>query len=112
MNAIQNLQASRPLIVRNFDELVRVLPDGIHYQSLNRKGNTVAVTGMATDNLDVSALMRNLNSSVWFGEPNLSSVGKSGDGMNSFKLSVGIAGTEEPEKAKGKKGKKGKGGKS
>lgn len=115
MNAIQNLQASRPLIVRNFDELVRVLPDGIHYSSLSRKGNNVAVTGIATDNLDVSALMRNLNSSVWFGEPNLSSVGKSGEGVNSFKLSVGIAGVEEPEKSagkKGKKGKKGKGGKS
>jgi type IV pilus assembly protein PilN len=91
MNAIQALQASRPLIVRNFDEVVRVLPDGVHYLSLSRKGGNVAITGLAQDNLDVSTLMRNLNSSIWFAEPNLSGVGKSADGMKSFKLSVPIA---------------------
>jgi type IV pilus assembly protein PilN len=104
MSAIQNLQASRPLIVRNFDELVRVLPEGIHYSSLTRRGSRVAVSGMAADKLDVSALMRNLGSSIWFGEPNLSSVDKSGASMNSFKLSVSISGAKEIENAK-KKGK-------
>lgn len=102
MNAIQNLQASRPLIVRNFDELVRVLPDGVHYLSLDRNGSKISVAGMAADNLDVSALMRNLNSSIWFGEPNLSSVDKSGEGMNSFRLSVDITGKEQLKESKGK----------
>ncbi len=34
LNAIQELQGTRSLIVRSFDEMVRVLPDGVHYKSL------------------------------------------------------------------------------
>lgn len=105
MSAIQNLQASRPLIVRNFDELVRVLPEGIHYSSLTRRGSRVAVSGMAADKLDVSALMRNLDSSIWFGEPNLSTVNKFGDSMNSFKLSVSVLESKQLESSKARKGK-------
>jgi type IV pilus assembly protein PilN len=31
LNAIQELQGNRPLVVRYFDELVRVLPDKLYY---------------------------------------------------------------------------------
>jgi len=95
--AIQELQGSRPLIVRNFDELVRVLPDGAHYASLNRTGEIIAVSGLAKDKLDVSSLMRNLDHSIWFGEPNLRSVGKSGESLNSFNLSVPLAKPKEEQ---------------
>lgn len=90
LNAIQELQGSRPLIVRNFDELVRVLPDGAYYSSLSRKGDMVSVSGLANDNLDVSTLMRNINHSIWFGEPQLSKVDSSSGVENKFNLSVGI----------------------
>lgn len=91
LKAIQDLQGSRPLIVRNFDELVRVLPEGVHYSRVSRTGINVAISGLAQDNLDVSALMRNIDGSLWFGEPNLSGVGKSGEDMKSFNLSVQVA---------------------
>jgi type IV pilus assembly protein PilN len=87
LTAIQDLQGSRPLIVRNFDELVRVLPDGVHYSSLDRKGEKVAISGRSADNLEVSALMRSIDQSIWFGEPALSSVGGA-QNQKSFKLSV------------------------
>ncbi len=90
LNAIQDLQGSRPLIVRNFDELVRVLPDGVHYSSVSRRADKVSIAGLAQENLDVSSLMRNLDGSIWFGEPNLSGVGKSGEDMKSFNLSVPV----------------------
>ncbi|WP_286240248.1 PilN domain-containing protein [Neptuniibacter halophilus] len=90
LNAIQELQGTRPLIVRNFDELVRVLPDAVYYRSLTRRGDTVAITGLAEENLDVSSLMRNLDQSIWFGEPNLSGVGKAGADANSFNLTVPV----------------------
>ena len=95
LNAIQDLQGSRPLIVRNFDELVRVMPDGIHYSSLSRQGSSVIIAGLAQDNLDVSSFMRNLDNSIWFGEPNLSGVGKGKDELNTFNLAVPVAKPKE-----------------
>ncbi|MGB0664577.1 MAG: PilN domain-containing protein [Pontibacterium sp.] len=89
LQAIHELQGNRPVIVRNFDELVQILPDGIHYGSLERRGETVTITGFALDNLDVSALMRELDASVWFGEPNLSQVDKQA-GARNFNLSVDL----------------------
>ena len=89
LTAIQELQGSRPLIVRNFDELVRVLPDQAYYSSLSRRGDKISISGSADDNLNVSSLMRNLNQSIWFGEPQLSRVDSKGINKT-FKLSVGI----------------------
>jgi type IV pilus assembly protein PilN len=87
LNAIQELQGNRPIIVRNFDELVRVLPDGLHYTLLERKeegfdpnkqvdarSDSIKIHGLALQNKDVSELMRNMNKSIWFGEPTLSKV--------------------------------------
>jgi len=90
LNAIQELQGNRPIIVRNFDEMVRVLPDGIHYSSLTRTGEAINVDGLAAVNEDVSQLMRNLNASIWFGEPNLSRVNAQNT-QRSFDLRVPLA---------------------
>ena len=90
LNAIQELQGNRPIIVRNFDEMVRVLPDGIHYSSLTRSGEAINVDGLAAVNEDVSELMRNLNASIWFGEPNLSRVNAQ-NSQRSFNLRVPLA---------------------
>ena len=90
LNAIQELQGNRPIIVRNFDEMVRVLPDGIHYSSLTRTGEAINVDGLAAVNEDVSQLMRNLNASIWFGEPNLSRVNAQNT-QRSFNLRVPLA---------------------
>ncbi|MEH6576013.1 MAG: PilN domain-containing protein [Amphritea sp.] len=89
LNAIQELQGSRPLIVRNFDEMVRVQPDGIYYLSLTRKGDTINLVGRAEKSDDVSSLMRRIYASVWFGEPNLSTVATD-SGQKKFNLSVPI----------------------
>lgn len=93
LGAIQELQGSRPVIVRNFDELVRVLPDGLYYKTLKRTGDRISIEGVAEINNDVSMLMRNLQGSIWFGEPNLSRVAAA-DGMRSFNLTVPL---ERPE---------------
>ena len=97
LNAIQELQGTRPLIVRNFDELVRVLPDELFYTSLSRTGDNLALKGRAASNLEVSTLMRNLNASIWFGEPELSTVGSDNEGQKNFQLGVIIAKPESKE---------------
>jgi type IV pilus assembly protein PilN len=74
MTVIQQLQGNRPIIVRIFDELVRTLPDGVFYQELKRNTNKIELTGIAESNNRISSLMRRLDGSEWFAEPNLNAV--------------------------------------
>ena len=74
MEVIQNLQGNRPVIVRVFDELVRVLPDGVYFTSLRMDGNVVSVEGISESNNRISKLMRQLDESNWFSNPNLTAV--------------------------------------
>jgi type IV pilus assembly protein PilN len=93
MKIIQELQGNRPVIVRVFDELVRTIPDGVFYTTLERKGNSVDVGGTAESNNRVSSLMRQLDKSDWFAEPNLTGVTANpnfGEQGNDFQLTVKI----------------------
>ncbi|MBA4503331.1 PilN domain-containing protein [Marinobacterium marinum] len=90
LKAIQQLQGNRPVIVRNFDELVRVLPDGIHYESLVRTEETITIDGLAENNKDVSELIRRLDSSIWFEEPDFSRVDDAESGLKRFNMKVGM----------------------
>jgi len=74
MELIQELQGNRPVIVRVFDELVRTLSKGVHYQKLVMAGGGLKVEGTAESNNRISSLMRNLDESTWFESPNLRSI--------------------------------------
>ena len=63
MKVIQELQGNRPTIVYVFDQLVRTLPDGVYYSSVERTGNVFTIKGVAESNNRVSRLMRNLDGS-------------------------------------------------
>ena len=71
MQVISELQGNRPVIVRVFDEVVQTLAKGVHYKMANMEGTTLTVQGVAESNNRISALMRNLDSSDWFSQPNL-----------------------------------------
>ena len=74
MGLIQELQGNRPVIVRVFDELVRTLSKGVHYQKLTMAAGGLTVEGTAESNNRISSLMRNLDESEWFRSPNLRSI--------------------------------------
>ncbi len=74
MQVIQQLQGNRPVIVRVFDEMVQTLAKGVHYRKLEKQGVELAVSGIAESNNRISALMRSLDGSDWFAEPNLKSI--------------------------------------
>jgi type IV pilus assembly protein PilN len=74
MEVIQGLQGKRPVIVRVFDEVVRSLPDGVFYQKLSRSSGKIQLSGAAESNNRISSLMRRLDNSEWFADPNLSAV--------------------------------------
>lgn len=89
MKVIQDLQGTRPVIVRVFDELVKTLPEDLYYTTLTRKVNNVSIQGIADSNNRISGLMRNLESSDWFASPNLKDVkaAKGGD-KSAFDMAV------------------------
>jgi type IV pilus assembly protein PilN len=74
MRVIQELQGNRPVIVRVFDEMVRTLATGVHFNSLKMQGTQFTVDGVAESNNRISSLMRNLDGSDWFASPNLKSI--------------------------------------
>lgn len=94
MKVIQDLQGTRPVIVRHFDEMVRAIPDGVFLTSLVSKGKKISLNGVAESNNRVSSLMRNLDESGWFKTPNLTSVKdapKYGEQANTFVMTVNTA---------------------
>jgi type IV pilus assembly protein PilN len=54
-----------------FDDLVRKTPEGVYFVGLKQTGQTITLTGNAQSNARVSALMRNLDASDWFANPDL-----------------------------------------
>ncbi len=72
MNVITDLQGTRPVIVRIFDELVRTLPDGVFYETVTRTENVIAVEGVAESYARITELMRRLDDSEWFTATDLS----------------------------------------
>jgi type IV pilus assembly protein PilN len=94
---IQDLQGTRPLIVRYFDNFVRSIPDGVHINMLSGQGNILSLEGIAESYNRVATLMRNLDSSDWFAGPNLTSVvavPSEGEQAQAFKMTVS---TVEPD---------------
>jgi len=92
MKIIQDLQGNRPIIVRVFDELVRTMPDGVYFTSVNMKGAVVNIKGGAESNSRVSNLMRQMDASDWLTAPNLTAVKAVTQGAldqaNVFEMSV------------------------
>ena len=73
------------------DQLVNTVPDGVFYQSLSSDEKTITVKGIAESNNRVSSLMRRMDASEWFSEPNLEGVSASpeyGEQANIFDMKV------------------------
>lgn len=93
MRVIQELQGNRPIIVRILDQLVRTVPDGVFYTSLQTKDKTISISGVAESNNRVSSLMRRLDASDWLADPNLDRVNAApqyGDQATTFNLTVKV----------------------
>ena len=102
MKVIQELQGNRPVIVRLLDQLVRTVPDGVFYTDLKSSSQMITIVGIAESNNRVSSLMRRLDASDWFAEPNLEGVRAEpnfGEQATTFNMTVQLqlpsAGDEE-----------------
>jgi type IV pilus assembly protein PilN len=79
MRIIQQLQSSRPEIVRVVDAIIETLPEGVFYTAITQKGFAINLLGVAQSNARVSSLMRKLESSDLFENPNLVEIKASSD---------------------------------
>ena len=82
MEVIQQLQRDRPGIVHLFDQMVKVIPEGIHLKSLKQVGKKLTLNGIALSNARVSTYMRNIDASPWLTKPKLDVIEKKGSAKN------------------------------
>ena len=95
---VEDLQANRAEAVHLFDQLVRLLPEGIYLKAVKQNGKVVNIQGYAQSNARVSTLMRNLEASPWLELPDLveiKGVTVNSVRANEFSLNVKIS---EPHK--------------
>ncbi len=89
MELIRSLQTSRPESVHLMDENVFIMPDGVRAVSLAQTGSRIELKGLAQSNAQISALMRNVEKSVWLHKPALQLINKErkgGKGLSQFRL--------------------------
>lgn len=91
MAIIEELQVSRPMIVHLFDEIARTVPDGVRLEDLSQVGRNLTVNGRAQSNAQVSAYLRNLESSPWFASPSLQIIENRGGGTEGRGLRFTLA---------------------
>lgn len=90
MEIIQQLQKSRPEIVRLFDDVVTTIPEGVYLTKIEQSGRTVTVEGRAQSNARVSAFMRRIESAQSIGRPRLLLIEnkeRTDTGLSHFRLS-------------------------
>lgn len=65
MKVIQDLQGRRPIPVRVWDDIVRMIPAQLYLTNMKRVGDTITFTGRADNANVVSEFIRNLDTSEW-----------------------------------------------
>jgi type IV pilus assembly protein PilN len=71
MEVIDRLQASRPEVVKLFDQIVAALPEGVYLTSVKQSGKKLEFNGVAQSSTRVSAFMRNIDASESLSAPEL-----------------------------------------
>lgn len=68
---VETLQSNRTEVVHLFDEIIRILPEGLYIKSIKQSGDQIEFLGYAQSSARVSTLMRSLEDSPWFEQPSL-----------------------------------------
>jgi type IV pilus assembly protein PilN len=68
---VETLQSNRTEVVHLFDQMIRLLPEGLYLKSFKQVGDVVTISGYTQSSARVSTLMRSLDGSPWFESTNL-----------------------------------------
>lgn len=81
MAIIEELQVLRPEAVHLMDELVNVLPSGVHLTEVTQDGRKVDIAGVAQSYQRVATMLRNVNvESEWLRDAELRGITSTGSG--------------------------------
>ena len=101
---IEQLQANRSQMVHLFDSLVRTIPDGVILTSIKQDTEMLTLEGRSQSNARVSTYLRNLESSGWMTNPDLSIIEAKGADKGlpyMFSLQVKLANPNAPKDTDG-----------
>lgn len=104
MEVIQELQESRPKVVKVFDSLPRIVPEGVNLDQVSRTGNLVRFNGVAQSNARVSVFMQHIDENQEFGESRLKVIQRTASRDNAirkFDLEVNETKPATDDEAKG-----------
>ena len=68
---VETLQSNRTEVVHLFDQMIRLLPDGLYLKSFKQAGDVITISGYTQSSARVSTLMRSLDDSPWFASSSL-----------------------------------------
>ncbi|MFI3178104.1 MAG: PilN domain-containing protein [Methylococcaceae bacterium] len=71
IDLIQKFQESRPLTVHLFDEIPRILPDGVYLTKIIQTGTDLIFEGKSPSNARVSDFMKAIEASPWLQKPGI-----------------------------------------
>ncbi len=106
MDVIDRLQASRPEVVKLFDQIVSTLPEGVYLTAVKQSGKKLEFNGVAQSSTRVSAFMRNIDASESLAAPELKVIqtgANAGPGAQFTLFAAQRAADAEAEAAKGGK---------
>ncbi len=66
---VEGLQSTRSDVVHLLDQMLRILPEGVHLKTLKQTGNKINLVGYAQSNARISTLMRSIEDSPWLESP-------------------------------------------
>lgn len=92
-NVVENLQSTRSDVVHLLDQMLKILPEGVHLKSLRQSGQRISLVGYAQSNARVSTLMRAIDNSRWLDSPALVEIHAaniSGSRLNEFSLNFNL----------------------
>lgn len=94
MALIEQLQVSRSVTPILFEELARLVPAGVSFNSLSRERNNLKLVGISESNNRLSAFVRGLESSDVFVNPVLSSIvadATTSNAVSDFELTMSLS---------------------
>lgn len=110
IKVIEQLQQSRPEVVHIFDQLVRLLPEGVYLTEVTQTDRRIQIKGIAESSSRVSTFMRNIDTSEWLESPSLEIIEAKGTAEtgSSFTLYANQVALESNSTDASNKGKKNK----
>ena len=73
-NVVEDLQSTRSDAAHVFDQMLRILPDGVYLKSLKQSGRQISLVGYTQSNARIPVLMRAIEASPWFDSPALGEI--------------------------------------